>query len=171
MASTSHHKPGRNAPCPCGSGKKYKRCCEGKQETDAGWPAPQRRSRRLRLMLSAVLVAILAVWVVTSVLVNNPQPTAPAGNLPADQTPDPWAYDRINDRHWHPGHGHWHDGPPPPGVAPQNDVAPRDGDASQNAGNTPTDDTPEPWEYDPVNNRHWHPNHGHWHQGPPPQDR
>ncbi len=20
-------KPGRNAPCPCGSGKKYKRCC------------------------------------------------------------------------------------------------------------------------------------------------
>ncbi len=21
-------KPGRNAPCPCGSGKKYKRCCE-----------------------------------------------------------------------------------------------------------------------------------------------
>jgi hypothetical protein len=23
-------KPGRNAPCPCGSGLKYKRCCEGK---------------------------------------------------------------------------------------------------------------------------------------------
>ncbi|MEE8410160.1 MAG: SEC-C metal-binding domain-containing protein [Myxococcota bacterium] len=22
--------PGRNAPCPCGSGKKYKRCCEKK---------------------------------------------------------------------------------------------------------------------------------------------
>ena len=22
-------KIGRNAPCPCGSGKKYKRCCEG----------------------------------------------------------------------------------------------------------------------------------------------
>jgi len=21
---------GRNDPCPCGSGKKYKRCCEGK---------------------------------------------------------------------------------------------------------------------------------------------
>jgi len=20
-------KPGRNSPCPCGSGKKYKRCC------------------------------------------------------------------------------------------------------------------------------------------------
>ncbi len=23
------HKVGRNAPCPCGSGKKYKRCCGG----------------------------------------------------------------------------------------------------------------------------------------------
>ncbi|MEG0383425.1 SEC-C domain-containing protein [Solibacillus cecembensis] len=24
---------GRNDPCPCGSGKKYKKCCEGKQQT------------------------------------------------------------------------------------------------------------------------------------------
>jgi hypothetical protein len=23
----SEHKTGRNTPCPCGSGKKYKRCC------------------------------------------------------------------------------------------------------------------------------------------------
>ena len=23
----SHHKIGRNEPCPCGSGKKYKKCC------------------------------------------------------------------------------------------------------------------------------------------------
>ncbi|MGA2160499.1 MAG: SEC-C metal-binding domain-containing protein, partial [Dehalococcoidia bacterium] len=22
---------GRNSPCPCGSGKKYKRCCEAKE--------------------------------------------------------------------------------------------------------------------------------------------
>jgi SEC-C motif-containing protein len=25
----TEEKPGRNAPCPCGSGKKYKRCCAG----------------------------------------------------------------------------------------------------------------------------------------------
>jgi len=25
-----HDKTGRNAPCPCGSGKKYKRCCLGR---------------------------------------------------------------------------------------------------------------------------------------------
>lgn len=23
--------PGRNEPCPCGSGKKYKKCCEKKE--------------------------------------------------------------------------------------------------------------------------------------------
>ncbi len=23
-------KPGRNDPCPCGSGKKFKKCCEAK---------------------------------------------------------------------------------------------------------------------------------------------
>ncbi len=26
----AERKPGRNAPCPCGSGKKYKKCCMGK---------------------------------------------------------------------------------------------------------------------------------------------
>jgi len=28
-------KVGRNAPCPCGSGKKYKKCCLGKDETES----------------------------------------------------------------------------------------------------------------------------------------
>jgi SEC-C motif len=28
-------RPGRNDPCPCGSGKKYKRCCLGREETRA----------------------------------------------------------------------------------------------------------------------------------------
>lgn len=26
------HKVGRNDPCPCGSGKKFKKCCELKQK-------------------------------------------------------------------------------------------------------------------------------------------
>jgi tetratricopeptide (TPR) repeat protein len=26
------HKPGRNEPCHCGSGKKYKKCCQPKEE-------------------------------------------------------------------------------------------------------------------------------------------
>jgi tetratricopeptide (TPR) repeat protein len=28
--------PGRNDPCPCGSGKKYKKCCLPKQEAEQG---------------------------------------------------------------------------------------------------------------------------------------
>lgn len=36
----SEEKPGRNAPCPCGSGDKYKVCC-GKTEQPE--PAPEQR--------------------------------------------------------------------------------------------------------------------------------
>ena len=32
-------KPGRNDPCPCGSGKKYKKCCMGKEKT--GFKKPE----------------------------------------------------------------------------------------------------------------------------------
>jgi len=30
--SQTRNNPGRNAPCPCGSGKKYKQCCLEKDE-------------------------------------------------------------------------------------------------------------------------------------------
>ena len=45
----------RNVPCPCGSGKKFKNCCEGKQLTT------KRRNRliRNRLILIAVLIPLL----------------------------------------------------------------------------------------------------------------
>jgi hypothetical protein len=33
--STAMAKTGRNDPCPCGSGKKYKRCCSAKDEAAA----------------------------------------------------------------------------------------------------------------------------------------
>lgn len=29
-------KTGRNDPCPCGSGQKYKKCCEAKDEAKRG---------------------------------------------------------------------------------------------------------------------------------------
>mgnify|MGYP005841870013 CR=1 FL=1 len=28
--------------------------------------------------------------------------------------------------------------------------------------------TPSAWQYDAANDRHWDPEHGHWHEGPPP---
>ena len=36
-------KIGRNAPCPCGSGKKYKKCCLAVQEKKR--PAPVKKQR------------------------------------------------------------------------------------------------------------------------------
>jgi tetratricopeptide (TPR) repeat protein len=33
-------KPGRNDPCPCGSGKKYKQCCGAATQAPAAQPAP-----------------------------------------------------------------------------------------------------------------------------------
>ncbi len=35
MAEETAHRPGRNEPCPCGSGKKYKHCCIAKDEEAA----------------------------------------------------------------------------------------------------------------------------------------
>jgi uncharacterized protein len=35
-ASLSHAKVGRNDPCPCGSGKKFKKCCSAKEGTGSG---------------------------------------------------------------------------------------------------------------------------------------
>ena len=38
-----NEKAGRNDPCPCGSGKKYKNCCWGKETKKTFTPAGKRR--------------------------------------------------------------------------------------------------------------------------------
>jgi hypothetical protein len=48
-------KVGRNDPCPCGSGKKYKRCCEGKEPT----ATPKERLREVAGTFTAKDVARL----------------------------------------------------------------------------------------------------------------
>lgn len=37
-------KPGRNDPCSCGSGKKYKKCCGQGEPAGSASPAPGRRT-------------------------------------------------------------------------------------------------------------------------------
>jgi hypothetical protein len=49
-------KPGRNDPCPCGSGKKYKHCCLPKAETIAPHELAWRRVRRAIEPLSGELL-------------------------------------------------------------------------------------------------------------------
>lgn len=47
-------KTGRNDPCPCGSGRKYKQCCAGKAE---------QRSRTASFAAIAVAIAIVGAIV------------------------------------------------------------------------------------------------------------
>ena len=44
-------KIGRNDPCPCGGGKKYKKCCEGRDHAEA---AERARSTQQQLDLAAL---------------------------------------------------------------------------------------------------------------------
>jgi hypothetical protein len=46
-------RPGRNEPCPCGSGRKFKQCCESKRD---GFP-----SSVLALLIAGVIIAALLV--------------------------------------------------------------------------------------------------------------
>ena len=87
----SETKIGRNDRCPCGSGRKYKNCCQGK----AG---------RLGPMGWAGLLAIVAVvaFVAVSILSagrggsDTGSDTGPGTTCPPGQV-------------WSPGHGHCHD--------------------------------------------------------------
>ena len=71
-------KVGRNDTCPCGSGKKYKYCCESKKDS----------SRMSSVMLALVAVAIVAA-ILASVF-SEGDTTAGAGKV------------------WSAEHGHYH---------------------------------------------------------------
>ena len=76
-------KIGRNDPCPCGSGKKYKACCAGKTA---------RRDTLLSKGMVALLGALLVVGIVAIAALFSPS-------------------DRRTEatRVWSSEHGHWHD--------------------------------------------------------------
>ena len=73
-------KTGRNDQCPCGSGRKYKKCCEQK--------APSRAQSRF--LIIAVGAAVLAAFAAGIMSFN------------ADGS-------RADTRVWSPEHGHYHD--------------------------------------------------------------
>ena len=76
MRSHSREKTGRNDPCPCGSGKKYKQCClskttlafPGPKTLDTPWSRQRDASDRLTADLGRILKrdfadAALDAWV------------------------------------------------------------------------------------------------------------
>lgn len=59
---TTPAAPSRNAPCPCGSGRKYKRCCGGDRGSPAaGGITPDRLQQALRLYQQGNLQAAAAI--------------------------------------------------------------------------------------------------------------
>lgn len=74
----------RNARCPCGSGKKYKRCCALKQQRQlsvGGW---------ITLSIVALMLTVGAVVMLTSLDELRSGASAPPGRV------------------WSEEHGHWH---------------------------------------------------------------
>jgi hypothetical protein len=71
---------GRNEPCPCGSGKKYKRCCLLKSQK-ASWTS------RIAMSLIALMLLIGAIVMLTSL---DELSGCPLGQV------------------WSPEHGHCH---------------------------------------------------------------
>ena len=93
------HKTSRNDPCPCGSGRKYKNCCDGVTKTRS-------ESRLWAWTLGLGVVACLGAAGFVGGLVLSDRSAGPG-------------------RVWSAEHGHWHDdnaskagAPQPPGDPP-----------------------------------------------------
>jgi hypothetical protein len=76
----AHAKAGRNDLCPCGSGKKYKKCCEAKEG----------RSRGAIMMMVFVGLILAAGIVVTVASLTGPRDVSRPSGV------------------WSPEHGHYH---------------------------------------------------------------
>lgn len=74
----------RNAPCPCGSGRKYKHCCLDKQQTRSV-PVWQ------KLLVFGLAVLVVGVVIAAAVSFVNKPPSEAGGRV------------------WSEEHGHWHD--------------------------------------------------------------
>ena len=108
---------------------------------------------------------------------TNPQ-TTPVGSsstsgsqVPAPPNitnPSPWQYDPVTDRHYDANHAHWHNGSPPtnPTASPLGSTS----ISSSKVPAPPNITNPSPWQYDAVTDRHYNPDHAHWHSGSPPNN-
>ena len=84
---TSESKIGRNVRCPCGSGRKYKNCCQGKARRmgPASWAGV------LAFVAAAAFVVVLLLSLARGDSDTGPDTSCPPGQV------------------WSPDHGHCHD--------------------------------------------------------------
>ncbi len=75
-------KIGRNAPCPCGSGKKYKNCCLAKSRSSV--------TVQQKLLAAAVVLIVVAGLIAVVVAFRSDGPSTGSGLV------------------WSEEHQHWH---------------------------------------------------------------
>ncbi len=159
-------KIGRNEPCPCGSGKKYKKCCE---KTGSDVASGGGGVLFLVSMLVVGAVAATLLWVrmdspadqSTADVVSQPISTPTTGtvnpggaNWPTPPPPGPPPPGKI----WSPEHGHWHDAAG--GAAGATSAADATGITAPVQQLRPQPPGPAP------PGKVWSPEHGHWHDAP-----
>ena len=84
------NKIGRNDQCPCGSGKKYKKCCLARQQ-QMNNPQPHRRPRPVPQLVDAEIKPVSTV--------TNPRHAAAAALLDAGIAPEQvYAYMTVGER-------------------------------------------------------------------------
>jgi len=138
---------GRNEPCPCGSGQKYKSCCIGKE----------RSTSRGLLYLMLAIAAVAAVGLGATIMGRKENtastPSSPQGGTqaarpttPQPQPPGPAPAGKV----WSAEHGHWHDAAPGAQPTKENPI-------TFNRRNVPQPPGPVPA------GKVWSPEHGHWH--------
>ena len=147
---------GRNEACPCGSGKKFKACCEGKQTRGV--------SRGLIALLGAIGI-VAAVGMVAAIRDNNDEskttarPAATARNTtPKPQPPGPVPAGKV----WSAEHGHWHDAAPRRGGTPAGNAGGNTTQPPIQISGAKAPPKPQPPGPAPAG-KVWSPEHGHWH--------
>ena len=136
---------GRNEPCPCGSGQKYKSCCIGKE-----------RSSSRGLIYLVIAIAVIAA-IGLGAAINDRKKNERASALPQSgqaarpttpqpQPPGPVPAGKV----WSAEHGHWHD-------ANQAAQPTKENPITFNKRNVPQPPGPVPA------GKVWSPQHGHWH--------
>ncbi|MHC5023705.1 MAG: hypothetical protein ACYTGG_07320 [Planctomycetota bacterium] len=186
--------------CHCGSGRPKDQCCGAADSprqrtlTLVTWSLLAVAA----VSITALGISLASSSEPAPATPTTPGPAASAvpvtPTAPTTGTPAPYEYNPTTNQHWDPNHGHWHSGPPPAnagaGASPISVTSNTGGQIetigtrqpsergasivppSNPAGNLNSkNQTPEPWEYDPADNTHFDPQHGHWHQGPPPEDK
>ncbi len=170
---------GRNAPCPCGSGKKHKACCQKKV---VAAEEAKRSPWKLAGMTVGGIALVVAVGLASQIGRSDPAEES-AGTSPAKPIPLPFTTttattttptpaiggltpqppgDPPPGKVWSPEHGHWHD---IPGAASTNVAGPFAPTSTPSQVPPPGTLTPQP-PGDPPPGKVWSPEHGHWHDLP-----